>query len=234
LRWGGALRQDFYTRQNVWVIAKIERVLRGDINESCVRELDSGLEIIESSELHSFHAVALMYEKAATFLVRNTLSLCHYLRFNISWLLIVPCQIAYHYKIRMCHKSGFLLPNGWVEMYLLQDSRLSPMHVHNFPPTLSQGRRKALLSLIRSFCRLVHRIETAPDYCHKYSGKPGPWQRIVRRNVDFLLICLLNASSWQREVSFEYATTLSFVKKVLRLALYRHGARPSTERNNGS
>jgi hypothetical protein len=125
----------------------------------------------------------------------------------------------------MCHKSGFLLPNGWVEMYLLQDSRLSASHAHNFPPVLLEGRRKALLSLIRSFCRLVQKIETVPGYFHKHSGKQTPWQRLVRRNADFLLICLLNASSWQREVSFEYAITLSDVKKVSdpSLSLFLYG-----------
>ena len=103
-------------------------------------------------------------------------------------------------------------------MYLLQDSRLSAPNMYHRTSALTQGRQKALLSLIRSFCRLVNKIENDPEYTHKLSGKspPGAARRLVRRNVDFLLTCLLNASSWQREVSFEYAITFGIVQKVFR------------------
>ena len=101
-------------------------------------------------------------------------------------------------------------------MHLLQDSRLSAMDTHRLTPALIQGRRKALLSLVRSFCRLIHKIEDAPAYTHKLLGRSSPWQRLVRRNADFLLTCWLNASSWQREVPSEYATTVGAVNKVLR------------------
>jgi hypothetical protein len=73
VRWK-ARYQDYSAQHNVWVIEKIERVLGQDINESCVREFDSGLETIDPSELYAFHAVALVYEKAATFLVSDKLS----------------------------------------------------------------------------------------------------------------------------------------------------------------
>ena len=119
----------------------------------------------------------------------------------------------------MCHKSGFLLPAGWVEMHLIQDSRLSAIEEQLLTPALTQGRRKALLSLIHSFCRLVHKIDHAPGYTHKLSGGLFPWQQLVRRNVDFLLTCLLNASSWKGDVPSEYASTVGAVKKVLDLPL---------------
>ena len=124
----------------------------------------------------------------------------------------------------MCHKSGFLLPNGWVEMHLLCDSRLSTPNTYSRTPALTQGRRKALLLLIRSFCRLIHRIENDPDYTHKLSGKFFPRKRLVRRNVDFLLTCLLNASSWKGEVSSAYAIALSAAKKVLGFPLAQRRA----------
>ena len=101
-------------------------------------------------------------------------------------------------------------------MYLLRDSRLSAVGAHRLTPTLIQGRRRAFLSLIHSFCVLIHKVESAPGHAHKLSGRFSSWRRLVRRNVDFLLTCLLNASSWQKEVPSEYGATVDVVKKVLR------------------
>ena len=55
------------------VVKRFIRALGQDICESCVGELDSGLEAIGPLELRSFHAVVFVYEKAATYLVWTNL-----------------------------------------------------------------------------------------------------------------------------------------------------------------
>lgn len=115
----------------------------------------------------------------------------------------------------MSHPTDFLLPDGWVEMYMLQMPQL--FHPKERVPAmeLKLEYRLGLLALVRSFCGLINRIEPDPQFYHKLSGKHRPWELLVRRNVDFLAICMLNAFSWRSKDSlFEYAQTLSVVKKV--------------------
>lgn len=115
----------------------------------------------------------------------------------------------------MSHPTDFLLPDGWVEMYMVQMPQL--FHPKERVPStkLKLEYQLGLLALVRSFCGLINRIETDPQFCHKLSGRTRPWELLVRRNVDFLAICLLNAFSWRNDDSlFEYAQTLSIVKKV--------------------
>lgn len=120
-------------------------------------------------------------------------------------------------KICMSHPSDFLLPDGWVEMYMLQMPQLFDPERRVSSWKLRQEYRKGLLTLIRSFCSLVGRIEVDPQFHHKFSGKRRPWELLVRRNVDFLATCVLNAFSWRdSESHFEYVQTLSTVQKVSR------------------
>lgn len=115
----------------------------------------------------------------------------------------------------MSHPTDFLLPDGWVEMYMLQMPQLFHPRARTPSPRLKLEYRQGLLALIRSFCNLINRIETDQQFYHKLSGKRRPWELLVRRNVDFLAICVLNAFSWRDNDSlFEYVQTLSIVKKV--------------------
>lgn len=120
-------------------------------------------------------------------------------------------------KICMSHPSDFLLPDGWVEMYMLQMPQLFDPEKRVSSQKLRKEYRQGLLTLIRSFCSLVGRIEVDSQFHHKFSGKHRPWELLVRRNVDFLATCVLNAFSWNdSESHFEYVQTLSIVQKVSR------------------
>jgi hypothetical protein len=62
-------RADRDLERNYWKLGRIDSILRSRINESSMRELHSELQIIDYWELEAFHAVALLYERIATFLV---------------------------------------------------------------------------------------------------------------------------------------------------------------------
>lgn len=115
----------------------------------------------------------------------------------------------------MSHPTDFLLPDGWVEMYMLQMPQLFHQRERTPSAILRLEYRQGLLALIRSFCNLINRIEPDQQFYHKLSGKRRPRELLVRRNVDFLTVCVLNAFSWQdNNLIFEYSQTLSIVKKV--------------------
>lgn len=115
----------------------------------------------------------------------------------------------------MSHPTDFLLPDGWVEMYMLQMPQLFNRSQRTPSANLRLEYRQGLLALIRSFCILINRIETDQQFYHKLSRQRRPWELLVRRNVDFLAISVLNAFSWRGNDSlFEYVQTLSIVKKV--------------------
>ena len=67
----GCKAKDSRAEHKMSVVKRLKQALHQDICESDVGELSSGLEALEPSELHSFHAVVLEYEKAATYLVRG-------------------------------------------------------------------------------------------------------------------------------------------------------------------
>lgn len=138
-------------------------------------------------------------------------------------------------KICMSHPSDFLLPRGWVEMYMLQMPHLFVPKEGAPPSKPKLEYRKALLALIRSFCHLIQRIESDQLFNHKFSGKSRLWEFLVRRNVDFLAICILNAFSWRptqslqapldRSLNIEYAQVLTLVQKVLKSPAFYSASR---------
>lgn len=101
----GWVAQGPHAQYNISVIGEIERALGQDIGELSVQRLNSGLETIDPSELHAFHAVVLMYEKAATFLVVPALHF--YLPLNHYWPLTVLCQISLPSKDSHVSQIGF-------------------------------------------------------------------------------------------------------------------------------
>lgn len=106
-------------------------------------------------------------------------------------------------------------------MYMLQMPQLFDPKGRAPPWRLRLEYRMGLLALIRSFCNLITRIESDQLFYHKLSGKRRPWELLVRRNVDFLAICVLNGFSWQdSESHFEYVQTLSIVQKVFSTHCY--------------
>lgn len=123
----------------------------------------------------------------------------------------------------MSNPADFLLPSGWVEMYMLQMPHLFAPKEHGPPLGPKIVHRQALLSLTRSFCNLILRVSGDTLFQHKLSGRTR-LTYFVRRNVDFLMTCMLNAFSWrtsqstQRAVSQElhpqYSQTRIFVQKV--------------------
>lgn len=154
--------------QRSWnALQRIEHYIRFDINLHSVKVVDEAIKAVDTRELCAYHAVISLYERMATYLI---------------------------YKSR---PTEFLLPTGWVEMYLrpvLQ--RRNPaerLHREHY----KTDYREALIVLIESLCSLIRRIDSLGQFQHKLTGSlqrsppSTPWT--ARRNSDFLVTCLMNS-----------------------------------------
>ncbi|KAI5837906.1 hypothetical protein DFP73DRAFT_600345 [Morchella snyderi] len=147
-------------------LQRIESCIWFDINLHSVKAVDEVIRAVDTRELFAYHAVISLYERMATYLI---------------------------YKGR---PTEFLLPTGWVEMYLravLQRRNPAERNGEHH----KTDYREALVSLVQSFCSLIARIDSLGQFQHTLTGtlqrSALSTTRIARRNADFLATCLVNS-----------------------------------------